>query len=657
MAVESPQAVTHASLPDAVGGIAHCCDAVSEGTAVRIDHQFERRQGDKGERQHGEAIAPYTVDRMCRISAIHIKRIAIKVIRHTATLRIGNSALRAVGHREVEGYEAVAPHSVEQQLTSVGSGRTIDDAIVPEKAIACKKSVVHLVGIVDHQREVHHAVAAHTIGQPIGDCIARSIEYTSIGNVKPIARLLSLVRRRSVCRAKHHIDYAVKAIRGWQMQHILRWPLKEDAVPHHWQLIVTDKAVDGRIVVDNQMKRYEAVTAMTADSIAHAHMTTYTTNQLSAKSISNILIDSVIDKGVVGGMHHEMKRPEAVAPADSGGEEGVVHGIAIDVVKMVGHSVVAYCVVVGNRIDRMHDEGHHHHTIGSRGAQQQSRIAQTAIGTTLACGTLRQVAQGEGDAVVNNYEGDFQYNTNVLKGKITLRKYENTYSWPYQQQDERVIKTKEVDGELVTTDRKKIWNDALVLDVGIGEQYGNTPTNPDSPFLQYNTLSANIGFSTYFKLGNRWGLRTGLQWNENRKSLCHQVKYENDELVVADGQEDYQRNRLYNLYMGIPVSLDYYLGKRQTESFSLDLYCGRLIGETLVTSKDPTKPFGLVLFPGTKDHLDNIFNPWKLEVGLSFNTRHLGIIHGLRVFTNLLPEYKPGVTTDKFRSIGVEIKF
>jgi hypothetical protein len=45
-----------------------------------------------------------------------------------------------------------------------------------------------------------------------------------------------------------------------------------------------------------------------------------------------------------------------------------------------------------------------------------------------------------------------------------------------------------------------------------------------------------------------------------------------------------------------------------------------------------------------------------MELGLSFNTQHLGIIHGVRVFTNLLPEYKPGITTDKFRSIGFEIK-
>lgn len=264
---------------------------------------------------------------------------------------------------------------------------------------------------------------------------------------------------------------------------------------------------------------------------------------------------------------------------------------------------------------------------------------------------------GEGNVMMNVYEGVFQYGTDILRGKITLNEYGNTSDWPYMQEKNcRVIKTKKVDGELVTTDRRKVWNDALILDVGIGLQHGNTPTNPNSPFLQYNTLTVNMGFSTYFNLGNRWGLKTGLLWNENRKSLCHQVKYENNELVVIDGQGDYQRNRLYNLYMGIPVSLSYYLGKKQTESVSLDLYCGRLLGEALVTSKDPTKPFGLVLFPGTKDHLDNIFNPWKLEIGLSFNTQHLGIIHGIRVFTNLLPEYKPGVTTDKFRSVGLEIK-
>lgn len=86
----------------------------------------------------------------------------------------------------------------------------------------------------------------------------------------------------------------------------------------------------------------------------------------------------------------------------------------------------------------------------------------------------------------------------------------------------------------------------------------------------------------------------------------------------------------------------------------MDVFCGYLIGERLLTSVDPTK---LIRFGNrTNEKVDGIFNPWKLEAGLSFNTQHLGFIHGIRVFTNLLPEYKPGVTTDKFRSIGVELK-
>jgi hypothetical protein len=132
------------------------------------------------------------------------------------------------------------------------------------------------------------------------------------------------------------------------------------------------------------------------------------------------------------------------------------------------------------------------------------------------------------------------------------------------------------------------------------------------------------------------------------------VSYVEDALVVTDGQGDFQRNRLRSSYIGIPVTLYYFLGKQQTESFSLDLFCGRLCGEILNTSIDPTKLIGFKNW--TKEYIDGTFNPWKLEAGLSFNTQHLGFIHGIRVFTNLLPEYKPGVTTDKFRSIGFEIK-
>ena len=262
---------------------------------------------------------------------------------------------------------------------------------------------------------------------------------------------------------------------------------------------------------------------------------------------------------------------------------------------------------------------------------------------------------GKGDLWVNVYQGSaFQFGINNLNGKIRLQEYEETSGWHYQQKACRIIKNKEKDGILVTTDHRKVWTDALVVDASIGIRKGDTPKDPNSPFLQYNTLSINYGLSTYFNLSNHWSIRTGLQLNHNRKSLCHQVKYEDGELTVIDGQGDYQRNRLYSLYMGVPIALNYYLGKGQTESVSLDFYGGRLIGEGTSTSIDPTRMIGFRNWSYEK--VDGIFNPWKLEVGLSFNTQHLGFFHGIRVFTNLLPEYKPGVIDGKIRTVGVELK-
>jgi len=261
---------------------------------------------------------------------------------------------------------------------------------------------------------------------------------------------------------------------------------------------------------------------------------------------------------------------------------------------------------------------------------------------------------GEGKAVVNTYEGVFRYGSYTLEGTIMLSTFENTSDPSYIPKDCRIIKTKEVDGELVTTERKKTWNDVLYIAASFGYRLGANPKNADSPLLQNGTLSVNVDMTTSFNFSKRLGLKTGIRMNSNWKYLSHQVSYEADALVVTDGQGDFQRNRLMSAYIGIPVSLTYYLGKRQTESFSLDLFCGRLFGEVLNTSIDPTKSIGFKNW--TKEYIDGVFNPWQLEVGLSFNTQHLGIIHGIRVFTNLLPEYKPGVTTDKFRSVGVEIK-
>lgn len=262
---------------------------------------------------------------------------------------------------------------------------------------------------------------------------------------------------------------------------------------------------------------------------------------------------------------------------------------------------------------------------------------------------------GDGYSNVTTYNtNDFQIVTNNLNGEIILDEYDDISGWHYQKKDSRVIKNKEVDGELVTTNRRKYWQHNLNVWAAIGYRWGTNPPDANSPLLEDGTLSINIGMSTYFQLSNRWELSTGIKLNANRKSLCHQVKYEDNALVVIDGQEDFKRNRLCSYYIGIPVVFNYYIGKRHTDSFSFDIFCGRLIAEDLRTSKDATNLIGFNNWKGVG--INNTFNPWKLEVGVSFNTNQLGIFHGIRVFANLLPEYQPGVTSCEIRSVGIEIK-
>ena len=259
---------------------------------------------------------------------------------------------------------------------------------------------------------------------------------------------------------------------------------------------------------------------------------------------------------------------------------------------------------------------------------------------------------GEGDAVVNTYEGNFQYGSDILRGKITLYDYEATNNWPYQGKDIRVIKTKEVDGEWVTTDRRKIWNNSISFRATIGYRSDPNPIDFESPFRHNDTRTFSWELQTGFRFSKHLGLNTGLAAMLNYQYLDHQVKLTDDGgLECIDGQTPIQKNMLMSFYLGIPVEFHYYLGKTGNNSFSVDAFFGRRMMGLLNTRDQSSNWEGWV---GTE--APQLFNPWKLEMGVSFNTNLIGFFHGIRVFTNLLPEYKPGITTDKFRSVGVEIK-
>jgi hypothetical protein len=257
---------------------------------------------------------------------------------------------------------------------------------------------------------------------------------------------------------------------------------------------------------------------------------------------------------------------------------------------------------------------------------------------------------GQGEPALELYDGNFEYGQDLLEGKITVKEYEKQ-NGNYYSKYAKIIKTQMIEGEPVTTERYKIWGEFLSFGSSVGFRRGADAVDFNSPYKYSHNLSINMGLTTFFKFGEHWGLTTGLSYNFNEQEMVHQLQLEDGKLEVIDGQVPMQQNRIISNYLGVPVELNWYLGKRGTESVSLDYYCGYLLGGQLLFRTAANNYKGWL-----GETARPILNPWKMELGLSFNTQHLGIFHGVRVFVNLLPEYRPSVTTDKFRSVGVEIK-
>ena len=134
--------------------------------------------------------------------------------------------------------------------------------------------------------------------------------------------------------------------------------------------------------------------------------------------------------------------------------------------------------------------------------------------------------------------------------------------------------------------------------------------------------------------------------------MDYPVKIGENGLEIIENPEMTQHDKLVSTYLCIPAELYYYFDKKKSFGLSMDIKFGYLVGAQLNTRFPQIGNQGSI-----GENARSLFNPWKLEAGISIITNVLGIIHGVRVYTNLLPEYNKAVTTEKFRSIGVEIKF
>lgn len=178
-----------------------------------------------------------------------------------------------------------------------------------------------------------------------------------------------------------------------------------------------------------------------------------------------------------------------------------------------------------------------------------------------------------------------------------------------------------------------------------------------SPY--YTPLSYYISVPIYadFDLNSDWKLRSGLYFEWGTKSLAHQVSVGSDGLSIADGNLPALQQTILNTYLGIPLGI-YYTpksGSGESTGIGFELRFAHILTSkmsTVTLTDGNTRWNNSVQY----DKLD-ICNPWRIEAGISIYSNSLGLLHGCRIFTNLLPDYKSHTTGKGLHTFGVELMF
>lgn len=118
---------------------------------------------------------------------------------------------------------------------------------------------------------------------------------------------------------------------------------------------------------------------------------------------------------------------------------------------------------------------------------------------------------------------------------------------------------------------------------------------------------------------------------------------------------------MYHSYVGLTGEIQWQAVRRNRRALrlSFDCYFAYDVSHYLtIRTRDARNTyFGTQTSTGKTvvESSDPMFQPWKLELGFTLSTDLLGIIHGVRFFTNLLPTYIDPASGEKIYNTGMMI--
>ena len=189
----------------------------------------------------------------------------------------------------------------------------------------------------------------------------------------------------------------------------------------------------------------------------------------------------------------------------------------------------------------------------------------------------------------------------------------------------------------------------MQLGLSVGQIVFNNG-NDDSPYYSHHGQFLQIPLLASWKLSPNWKISTGLRYDFYNQPLYYTVEPVSTSL---EGLSEHglqfsqtaaamtQKAYAFHSYVGIPVELKWYPWASQSNSlaFSVDFFAGFAVSQYFDITNITHKTDGSFSYDGYNRDTFNAMNRWKMELGLTFSTNYIGLVHGLRFFVNLLPTY------------------
>lgn len=207
-------------------------------------------------------------------------------------------------------------------------------------------------------------------------------------------------------------------------------------------------------------------------------------------------------------------------------------------------------------------------------------------------------------------------------------------------------------GDDTASGKRTAW-----LDFGLSASatmYANG--NDMSPYYSKYGFGLHLPLMAHYELNKYWTFSAGLQYDFIWSPLYYRVE------PTADGegidfpttpQVGTQHGYVFDSYLGFPIKASWCPFGNNNLFFTFDVHPAYAVTRHITLTNTDISRNG----SSTDEDIvrGSSLQPWKLEVGITLGTSRVGLIHGLRFFTNLLPTYKDVVTGEKIYISGMSI--